>query len=40
MQEHSEELADRAEKVQEATGAPKQADDAVPGAQPSRDTDE
>ena len=39
MQEHSEELADRAEKVKSDWRA-KQADEAVPGAQPSRDTNE
>ena len=39
MQERSEELDDRAKAVKSDWRA-KQADDAVPGAQPSRDTDE
>jgi hypothetical protein len=39
MLERSEELAGRAEKVMSGWRA-KQADEAVPGAQPSRDTDE
>jgi chromosome segregation ATPase len=38
MQKHSEELEDRAEKVKSDWRA-KQADDKVPGAQPSLDTD-
>jgi hypothetical protein len=39
MREHSEELADWAEKVKSDWRA-KQADEALLGAQPSRDTDE
>jgi hypothetical protein len=39
MQERSQELAGRAEKVKSDWRA-KQADESVPGAQPSRDTDE
>ena len=39
MQERSEELADRTEKVKSDWRA-KQADDAVPGARPSPDDDE
>jgi len=39
MQERSEELADRAEKVKSDWRA-KQADESVPGAQPAPDTEE
>jgi phage shock protein A len=39
MRERSEELADRAEKVKSDWRA-KQADESVPGAQPSPDSDE
>jgi phage shock protein A len=39
MRERSEELADRAEEVKSDWRA-KQADESVPGAQPSRDSDE